>query len=437
MRVHFLQQFDQALLAEAEMLTAQFVQEEGEPILEFDEGELAPPRFYSLQDSKGNFLYSAGGLGTESQGEAFVPWPETSFENFDLPKGIDGRLLRMVIRPRLEALEDAPEDEPLVYGEEHWLVLAAPLTTMKGFLDSVLLVMIAGGSLLLFMVGVLTWNGVRSGLGPLARFSDRLRGLHESNLDWSPSEEELPSDIALMEQEMQNLVQRLKDAFSRERRFIDGAAHELRTPLAELRLTAEVALHHKEASTFEDSLRQCHEIGLEMEGLVELLFQLSRNPNQPHADLKGELQPLHDALQEAAIGLQEDLDHKSLRVEYFDPGENSLLLPQSVAKLVARNLMMNAVEYTQAGGKIHFQYKASRGGCWVLSNSPVACDAKAAEMALEPFWRGDAARSDRRHHGMGLALVHHALALLGYEIFLQVEGDVFSTAIRKVRKESL
>ncbi|MEK7414945.1 MAG: histidine kinase dimerization/phospho-acceptor domain-containing protein, partial [Planctomycetota bacterium] len=90
------------------------------------------------------------------------------------------------------------------------------------------------------------------------------------------------AEIQPIVQRLNDLLQRIDHARQRERRFLDDAAHELRTPLAELHLLTDVALlgqdnAHEQAEVFEE----IREVTRRMTHLVEALFRMARNRRLP------------------------------------------------------------------------------------------------------------------------------------------------------------
>ena len=83
---------------------------------------------------------------------------------------------------------------------------------------------------------------LKDGLRPLRRLGDQLADIDAQSLDGRFSSKELPAEISPVADRLNELMGRLEGSFERERRFSADLAHELRTPVAELRTMAEVAL---------------------------------------------------------------------------------------------------------------------------------------------------------------------------------------------------
>jgi two-component system sensor histidine kinase QseC len=431
-------QFDELLLEEAYEAAVQFVLQDGKLFHNNEDGQLEEPDWLLLQDAEGQILFSKG----ELQIPPIERLPQTEGAHYladvDLPGGTDGRLLSFRFRPRMKntagvATESAaahplPADS-LAYGEPVWITIAASLAPVQETLSAALFTIFSGGIGLLVVIGFVTWMGVRVGLLPLQQYSQQLRCLHAGNLEW----EDVGSAGVIEElrpflKEIEGLLERLGQSFVRERQFIDSAAHELRTPLTELRTVSEVALFQFNPEQSRMPLEQCREIALEMEEMVDLLLQLSRCQE----DLQGEKQEcLFEAIK---AGLEQVQGAGQLSVEIqIEPNcGDSFFIEQKVARLVSRNLIHNALEYSAEGGKITLSQKRLEGlDSVVLANGPVTLSAEDLSRLPEPFWRSDLARTSRQHHGLGLTLVEQALANSGFELEFCLEGTSFEVRIRR------
>ena len=97
--------------------------------------------------------------------------------------------------------------------------------------------------------------------------------LDENRLDYRFCSEQMPSEIAPVGEKLNAMLERLDEAFIRERRFSGSAAHELRTPLAELKAIVQVGQQScsEEAKPFFDD---SSEVITRMESLLVTLLTL-------------------------------------------------------------------------------------------------------------------------------------------------------------------
>ena len=156
-----------------------------------------------------------------------------------------------------------------------YLLVASPAQGLHmefALLGTVLAV--AGGLALLLMVPLVR-IGLGRGLQPLDQLSRQLRGIRPENLDQRLDTVRLPAELVPVAVSLNEWLSRLEASFERERRFSSHAAHELRTPLAELKSMAELGATWPEEATS----GRCAEmvtVANEMEVLLEKLSLLAR-----------------------------------------------------------------------------------------------------------------------------------------------------------------
>ena len=128
--------------------------------------------------------------------------------------------------------------------------------------------------LLLSLAAAFTWMGITLGLAPLKRlqFAIRMR----SSQDLSPLETDVPKEVRDLVMAINGLMTRIGGSFTSMRRFIADASHQLRTPLATLKLQAEVALRQQNPDVIKDKVAELHESTRRTSRLLEQLLTLAR-----------------------------------------------------------------------------------------------------------------------------------------------------------------
>ena len=141
--------------------------------------------------------------------------------------------------------------------------VAAFLTTLRRALLGFLVVLVVGGGLLALVL-------VLRGLAPLDELRRQIAGLDPAALDQRVALRRPPAELVPVVDALNRRLDALEEAFARERRTTAHIAHELRTPIAELRSLTEVALQFPDdADLAAQSLRQGHEASVHMSRVVE------------------------------------------------------------------------------------------------------------------------------------------------------------------------
>ena len=236
--------------------------------------------------------------------------------------------------------------------------------------------------------------------------------------------EKPPDEIAVVVEQVNALLGRLEAGFKRERRLSSDIAHELKTPIAELRNLSEVGARWPEDRA---SVRQFFEdagaIAQQMERIVVHLLALARYdegreqvwtaPVRVAEVVDAAWKPL--AREAAAKGLE-------LRQE-ISRGLRFETDPEKFALIVA-NLLSNAVAYSPPGTVVVCASEETAGRVSVsFSNRAENLEPPDLAVMFDRFWRKDEARRGGRNVGLGLALVRALADLLGIEIETQLLPD--------------
>lgn len=136
------------------------------------------------------------------------------------------------------------------------------------------------GPVALAATGLLLALLVRGQLKPLARMAEHAARIGPSNVSEPIGPAGSSSEAVRLRQAINSMLARLAGALDRERRFASVAAHELRTPLAQMRTTLDVALRReRDAPEYREALREISTDVARLEQLVLGLLQLTRSPD--------------------------------------------------------------------------------------------------------------------------------------------------------------
>lgn len=428
-RARVTEEFDAALLAEARGLLSLISVEDGKVEFEYDPAYMphfernVPPDYFEIRLDDGTML-PAGRSGSLGPGQDLARWapsgggPES--RDIALPDGRAGRAVQIPFVPgpdRADRADEEPAVASSVIGRSFILVVARGRERLDGLIASTRLAIGGAGACAALLSALLAWLAVTSGLRPIRVISGQVRGLHAENLSARVAAPGAPSELAPIVQQLNALLARLEASFDRERRFASHVAHELRTPIAELRSLAEVGGKWPEdvASTrrfFSD----VHDIAERMQRVVLDLLLLARcHAGVEKADCRPvRLAPLvrsQPGADRAEIDVPEDL------VVDSDPGKLSL---------VVSNLLENALAYATPGGPVRCVAATDDARFRVeISNPAEPLTEEDMRNLAEPFWRKDRARSPEGHSGLGLSLVTALAQLLGLEVSFRYEGGLF------------
>ncbi len=255
------------------------------------------------------------------------------------------------------------------------------------------------------LAGLATWLLVRFALRPVARMRGSVRALPPgARLPLPDSHDELRA----LAEEFNALLARQEEAAGRLRRFTGDAAHELRSPVASIRVQAEVAVTNPDADLAHETLGDILEEVERLSALLDGLLALARSdagevPSSEPVELVSEVRD--------AVGRMPS-DAPEIRVS-GTVGEAWALATHAEVELVLSNLLRNASRY--ARGQIVVSVLASRSTVRVVVDDDgpgVAPEHR--ERVFDRFYRvsGSRARSSGGT-GLGLAMVAEAVRRRG------------------------
>jgi two-component system sensor histidine kinase QseC len=344
------------------------------------------------------------------------------FSDMVLPDGTSARATQILFYPQPD--EDEFDSKP-----SSGLMANRPQLTLlvahdRQSIDQPLAVLLTG---LVFTIAVITAGiiaivsfGVRRGLKPLHDLARHVGQIGPTTLDVRCATDNLPRELTTIVTKLNQLLERLQQAFERERRFSADIAHELRTPLAELRALCEVSLKWPDPAAISDVIGESLLISGQMEATVKSLLCLARAQSglerpQPQAvDLAAIMSDIWPPLSRIA-------DEKRLSVEQSIDPHIRLWTDPGMFSQVLRNLVANAVQHTPRGGLIQVRATPFNGNVQiVLGNTNAELEPSDLPHLCRPFWRKDAARTDRMSGGLGLALASEYCAVLGVTLDIRL-----------------
>ncbi|MBK1785681.1 sensor histidine kinase [Prauserella cavernicola] len=274
--------------------------------------------------------------------------------------------------------------------------------------------------LLVALVGALaatlaTWLGVRSALRPVGRMRRSVKDLPQGRRLPLP---EAHDELRALASDFNALLARQEEASERLRRFTGDAAHELRSPVASIRVQAEVAVTNPDPELSQETLGDILEESERLSALLDGLLALARSDagEVPPAEPVELVTEARDAVARLPAG------SPSVRVSAVVPQAWALATHAEV-ELVLNNLLRNACRYAE--GQIVVSVLASRARVRVVVDDDgpgVAPEHR--EHVFDRFYRvsDDRARTSGGN-GLGLAMVAEAVRRRGGRVTVGESPD--------------
>ncbi|MEZ5653377.1 MAG: histidine kinase dimerization/phospho-acceptor domain-containing protein [Burkholderiaceae bacterium] len=350
---------------------------------------------------------------------------QPTFDTRRLADGAGLRVMHLSFMPEPDSNDDG---EPVAFppGFEFrpvHLTLAGPAAPLEHQLWQLRATLLAVAILLLTATVVYIRVSLRAGFAPL---NDIRAQIARSGAAGEPARLTLPeggAELAEVVDQLNALLDQLSRTLQRERQFSHDVAHELRTPLAELKAVIDVGSRwpgdtRLSARLYEDA----RQASAQMEQIVNNLLALARS--EQGRDLI-DLTPfdLIDVIQRAwrsasiVHGVANDHPAPLISAQHctLAGGRDQWLL-------ILQNLFGNVFAHGDRPPEASIDLRVEGARLRLcITNRASSLTADDARHLFDRLWRKDCARADTRHAGLGLALVQAYAALLDIGVEARIE----------------
>jgi two-component system, OmpR family, sensor histidine kinase TctE len=394
--------FDRALESSAAVLAQQVRESAGRisvqlpiparEILRADEADLV---FYQVLGTRGEFLVGDRDLPLPPDDEPIQPGSVRIRD--DRISGNDIRVASMYVEVKQQGIS-----------RQVLVQVAETLDKRSQLANDIIKGVIIPQFVILPVAVILVWFGLARGLAPLTDLQYRIRNRKPD--DTSPIDAKVaPQEIMPLVASFNDLLKRLDESVSVQKRFIADAAHQMKTPLAGLRMQAELAMREQNPEQLRRSLAQIAESSERATHLVSQLLALARMENQRVKGLSEDRVDISALARSVVLDALNAAWNKDIDLGYEGPDDDNPLWMQGqslMLKEMLSNLVDNAIRYTPNQGHITVRVALSElDGALILEveDSGPGIPLCERERVLERFYRvlGNTAEGS----GLGLAIV--------------------------------
>jgi two-component system sensor histidine kinase QseC len=264
------------------------------------------------------------------------------------------------------------------------------------------------------------WLGIGVGLRPLRKMAQSIRNINPTELQ--PIEEgNLPEELLPIRQAINRLLVEIDQVMEREKRWIADAAHELRTPLAVLKLHAQNA---EDAANEQERQQSLQQLQQGVERATRVVSQLLVLARLEHENKLSEPQPL-DLIKTTRSLIADMLPlawQKKLDIQLQVDEQERLLYPieQSHLEILVQNLLSNAIKFSRTSSNIEVQWQKINSTLELtVIDHGCGIEAQQRERLSERFYHyGESSGA-----GLGLSIVQTLLEHYRGELrYLDTEG---------------
>lgn len=251
-------------------------------------------------------------------------------------------------------------------------------------------------------------------LKPVKQLEAAVRDISANTLETRLPPPAVQDEIGSLTDGFNQMLDRLSADFERQKQFSSAVAHELKTPLATLQASLQLA--QMEGSIDPELCDVAQRSTSRLNELISGLLNLYQNTQETQRQSFS----LHSVLQESAQELRAQYPDRriSLQLPAQEPpcSGNAVLLHRLFS-----NLLENACKYSRVGGEVQLNLRTEADGCTVsVIDHGIGIPAQALPHLYEPFYRVDPSRNrDSGGFGLGLSIVKAIADSEGYTLTIE------------------
>lgn len=421
--------YDRSLQDEASAIATQIYWTDRGPLLELS---TQAQQMLARHSSDRNAFMVTDADGHILAGVGDLPMPQDRSDSFERPQVFDAMYLKEPVRGAMYSIR-SPMLETYVT-----VVVVETKRKRSDLVREVQLAILVPTVLLGTVTFLLLAWGIRRGVAPLTRIAGEVE--RRDPHDLRPlALEGVPAEAVPLIERINSLLGNVSRSVDLQRRFVADAAHQLRTPVAGVRVLAQQLQEELGGSGADGSIAALLNVLVgsteRMSRLIGQLLNLARSDAALHNLASGELQHVDvlPVIREAAEPLVLRAGQEGKQVSLEAPGQAMARVhPVWLAEVVS-NLLDNALRYGGPDIEIRVRSEPDRV-CIDVCDNGQGIEPAQRELIFEPFWRGD--RADVREHegtGLGLAIVKEVVVGMGGRITVasrpEMDGTCFTVEL--------
>ena len=341
------------------------------------------------------------------------------YKDITLPDGRNGRMLSVNFYPQTDTAiaqsDSADSNIPLIT-----LAIAKERVSLDKTIRDFLLIFTVIVILFTIIAAATIWQTVMKGLQPLKNMQRKMSLLAIDNLSERLEFPNPPKELEETIYQFNRMLERLENSFDRQKQFTAEIAHELRTPISQMRSLTEQAIKNGQGTTpYKDILDST----MQMEMTVSNLMALAQCE-------KGNI-----ILEPQVIKLARKMDacwskYKAMAakrsINYVNniTDEFKIISSSDELDIIFNNLISNAINYSVSGSDVTTYCRTENDIlCICITNKPQNMSSEEINKIFDRSWQKNNPDSPTRINGLGLALVKSYADLLNLRIKTALSED--------------
>lgn len=287
--------------------------------------------------------------------------------------------------------------------------VAATLTNAASIQKEKVITISALYMIIVIVLGcIMTYLATKKSLGSIRSLSDEMKDISEHNLSKKIKEEGADDEIKDLTKSFNSMLSRIDDAFESQKQFSSNVAHELRTPLAVIRMKIDVFNKRKDPTIddYKKLLEVVEKNNNRLSGVVEDLLGIC---NQDNIERNNKID-FNKIINSINYEFKEISSSKNIEISIIE-GKNNINKDfygnENLLYRAIYNLIENSIKYNNQNGYVKIYLNEEHEYIHIdIEDSGIGIKKEDYENIFKPFYRVDKSRSRKiAGSGIGLSIV--------------------------------
>jgi len=350
--------------------------------------------FYSIRDDQGHLLFGNPDVAYRPAEDLDPTDPDDFNVYFDSLKGESVRVVSI------------PIDHTINNVKKQFFIQVAETRNQRQYIQQQIIFWILIPQLILLVSAlVLVRFAVKKGLSPILYLNEKI--IARSYKDLKPIDiKNVPLEVDRLVGSLNNLMGELDNAIKSENRFVNDAAHQLRTPLAGILAQIQLAQESKDKEEIKDRLEKISQSSKRLIHIINQLLSLSKTqPEAVHTSQFSQLD-LVVLVKKTIEDLFPLADLKKIDLGFVGSSEGSFIMGDGVKLYdLIHNLIENAIKYTPNLGRVNVSVESKNNKiCLIVEDTGKGIPKEDQPNVFKRFYRGDNVTQSGDDAGAGIGL---------------------------------
>ncbi|MCF6268331.1 MAG: ATP-binding protein [Melioribacteraceae bacterium] len=260
---------------------------------------------------------------------------------------------------------------------------------------------------------------------PIVNITETTNRITKNNLSERVKLPETKDELYTLSNSINELLDRMQNAFEREKQFTNDASHELRTPLSVIKGTLEVLVRKpRKEEEYKEKINYCISEIDNMSERVDQLLLLARF-DKANISLRKETMPVLSLIDNAIYRHRKLIEEKNIHILIEDESQAKVETDPYYVDMILENIISNSAKYSHRDGAIKIITLKENGKVIIeVTDYGVGIKEEDLESVFNPFFRSNSL--NHKHiagSGLGLSIVKKASEVLKIKVKLQNHSE--------------